>query len=313
VAPSTGTPTGSVSFDDGGSPLTACTDQELSGGIATCVTTFASASTHPLTAVYAGDVNFATSTSAPLSQVVSSAATTTVTTSSANPAVVGQTVTYTATVWRTGAATGSMIGTVAFTDNAVAIAGCEAVTVSSGLATCSVTYPLAGAHSIIAAYSGDADDIASTAPAFSEAVQPDPTVTTVTSGPDPSTVGGLVTISVTVKAAAPGSGNPTGTVTIFVDGKAAATTILDSTVDSLAVYATTNLSVGTHTITATYNGDLNYNGSSSGASTDAQVVAAKISVPVTGGGSSRWVALASLSLILNGMVLLAWTRRRRRR
>jgi len=313
VAPSTGAPTGSVSFDDGGSPLTACTSQELSGGIATCVTTFASASTHALTAVYAGDVNFATSTSASLSQVVNAAATTTVTTSSANPAVVGQTVTYTATVSRTAPATGSMIGTIVFTDNEVAIAGCEAVSVSSGLATCSVTYPLTGAHSIVAAYSGDSDDIAGAAPAFSQAVQPDPTLTTVTSGPDPSTVGGLVTISVTVKAAAPGTGNPTGTVTIFVDGKVAATTLLDSTVDSLAIYATTNLSVGTHTITATYNGDLNYNGSSSAASSDAQVVAAKVTVPETGGGSGRWAALAALSLILNGVVLLAWTRRRRRR
>jgi hypothetical protein len=206
-----------------------------------------------------------------------------------------------------------MIGTIVFTDNEVAIAGCEAVSVSSGLATCSVTYPLTGAHSIVAAYSGDSDDIASAAPAFSQAVQPDPTLTTVTSGPDPSTVGGLVTISVTVKAAAPGTGNPTGTVTIFVDGKVAATTLLDSTVDSLAIYATTNLSVGTHTITATYNGALNYNGSSSAASSDAQVVAAKVTVPETGGGSGRWAALAALSLILNGVVLLAWTRRRRRR
>ena len=91
-------------------------------------------------------------------------------------------------VSRTAPATGSMIGTVAFTDNAAPIAGCAAVPVSAGLAICSVIYPLAGAHSIVAAYSGDADDVASTAPTFSEAVQPDPTVTTVTSGPDPSTV-----------------------------------------------------------------------------------------------------------------------------
>ena len=82
--------------------------------------------------------------------------------------------------------------------------------------------------------------------------------------------------------------------------------------DSRATYATSKLTVGTHTITATYNGDVSYNGSSSG-TLDAQTVVALVSVPETGGGSNRWTALVALSLILNGVVLLAWTRRRRRR
>ena len=100
-----------------------------------------------------------------------------------------------------------------------------------------------------------------TAAALTEQVQSDPTSTTVTSAPNPSAVGGTVTITVTVKAAAPGSGNPTGTVTILIDGKATVTEVLDSTVDSRAVYTTSRLAVGTHTITATYNGDVSYTGS----------------------------------------------------
>lgn len=312
VAPSIGSPTGTVEFDDGGAPLTGCANQLLSTGIATCVLSFATAATHALTATYGGDANFATSTSAPVAQIVDTAATATVTTSSANPAVVGQSVTFTATVARTAPSTGAAAGSVVFTDNGSTITGCGAVNVTAGLAICTVTYVSTGTHSIVAVYGGDADDQASTAPALTEHVQSDPTSTTVTSGPNPSAVGGMVTITVTVKAAAPGSGNPTGTVTILIDGKATVTEVLDSTVDSRAIYATNKLTVGTHTITATYNGDVNYDGSSSGA-LDAQTVVALISVPETGGGSNRWTALVALSLILNGVVLLAWTRRRRRR
>lgn len=247
-----------------------------------------------------------------MAQIVGTAGTATVTTSSANPAVVGQSVIFTATVSRTAPSTGAAAGSVVFTDNGTAIAGCGAVNVTAGLAICTVTYVSTGTHSIVAIYGGDADDQASTAPALTEHVQSDPTSTTVTSGPNPSAVGGMVTITVTVKASAPGSGNPTGTVTILIDGKATVIEVLDSTVDSRAIYATSKLAVGTHTITATYNGDVSYNGSSSG-TLDAQTVVALISVPETGGGSNRWTALVALSLILNGVVLLAWTRRRRRR
>jgi hypothetical protein len=312
IAPSTGTPTGTVSFADGGSSITPCTNQPLSAGTATCVVSFLTAATHPLTATYAGDANFATSISAPVSQSVISAATTIATVSSASTAVTGQTVTYTVTVSRTAPATGAPEGTVAFADEGTPIPGCEAVTLTNGVATCTVTYLLPGDHSIVATYSGDADDATSIATALAEQVQLDATVTTVTSSPNPSTVGDMVTINVTVKAALPGSGNPTGTVTIFVDGKAVATVALDSTVDSLAVYQTSSLTAGLHAITATFNGDSSYNASSAAVTADAQDVVLAVTVPETGGGTSGWSVLAALALIMNGLTLIVWTRRRRR-
>jgi hypothetical protein len=73
--------------------------------------------------------------------------------SSDNPSNVGQAVTFTATVsGNAGAAT----GTVAFMDATSALAGCEAVAVSSGVAACTTSSLSAGAHSISATYSGDA-------------------------------------------------------------------------------------------------------------------------------------------------------------
>jgi len=167
-------------------------------------------------------------------------------------------------------------------------------------------------HSIGAAYGADPDDTSSIASALAEQVLQDATVTTVTSSPNPSTVGAAVTISVTVESAEPGSGNPTGSVVILADGKAIGTVALDSSVDSSAVFSTKNLTVGTHAITAIYNGDADYLGSAAAETADSQRVVGPVLVPLTGARESSWAGIAALALLMNGFVLLACTRRRRR-
>jgi hypothetical protein len=67
VASSSGTPTGTVSFLDGTTLLGAAT---LSGGAAAFTTSSLAAGTHTITAVYAGDANFASVTSGPVTEVV---------------------------------------------------------------------------------------------------------------------------------------------------------------------------------------------------------------------------------------------------
>src|SRR5207245_7492102 len=64
----------------------------------TLATSSLSVASHSITAVYAGDGNFATSTSNTVNQSVGQAATSTTLSSSANPSVFGQSVTFTATV-----------------------------------------------------------------------------------------------------------------------------------------------------------------------------------------------------------------------
>jgi sugar lactone lactonase YvrE len=67
VGYSSGTPTGTVSFLDGTTPLGAMT---LSGGAAAFTTSSLAVGTHTITAVYAGDANFASATSSPVTEVI---------------------------------------------------------------------------------------------------------------------------------------------------------------------------------------------------------------------------------------------------
>ncbi len=72
VSPATGTPTGTVTFNDGASAIPGCAGVALdSNGAATCTTSGLAAGTDDITATYSGDSTFAQSTSnPPLSQTV---------------------------------------------------------------------------------------------------------------------------------------------------------------------------------------------------------------------------------------------------
>src|SRR4029077_8485922 len=60
-SPGSGTPTGTVTFKDNSVNIGSCTSQTLSAGVATCSVAFASAGSHPISATYNGDANFASS------------------------------------------------------------------------------------------------------------------------------------------------------------------------------------------------------------------------------------------------------------
>src|SRR5207253_3176103 len=78
-----------------------------------------------------------------------------------------------------------------------------------------------------------------------------------------STVGASVTFTATVSAVSPGTGVPTGNV-VFKDG---ATTVSTGALDvnGNATFTTSTLTVGNHTITASYAGNSNFNASASSA------------------------------------------------
>jgi len=58
-------PSGSVEFLDGGTPIASCASQTLTGGSASCQVSYTSPGTHSVTAQYLGDSNFTGSASAP--------------------------------------------------------------------------------------------------------------------------------------------------------------------------------------------------------------------------------------------------------
>jgi hypothetical protein len=90
---------------------------------------------------------------------------------------------------------------------------------------------------------------------------PPPSTTAVTSSPNPSTFGDVVTITATVGPAGPPA--PTGTVSFTSNGTAiSGCTAVPLTSQLTAVCTTSTLAVGTDAIVATYSGDANYSGSS---------------------------------------------------
>ena len=241
-------PTGTVTFMDGATTLG--TGNLNAGGQATFTTSALSTGSHSITAVYGGNSYYNSSTSNLLTQTVNQQASTTAVSSSANPSALGASVTFTATVTGAGA---TPTGTVTFKDGATTLGS---GTLSSGQATYSTSSLALGAHSITAVYGGDSNYSGSTSPVLTQTVTANSSSTAITSSVNPSTFGQ----SVTFTATATGSGvTPTGTVT-FKDG---ATTLGSGTLNGSgqATFSTNALGAGSHSITATYNGDSNYGSS----------------------------------------------------
>ncbi len=240
------TPTGAVTFLDNGNLLATAT---LDGtGTATFTTSTLADGGNSITAVYSGDSNYLTGTSAPLVQVVQPSSGGITLTASADPVSPGQTFTLMTTV--SGSA-GTPTGTVTFMDGDMVLG--TATLDDNGLATLDTSLLTAGDHDITASYSGDSNYSSGTSSDLTETVTTASTVTALTSSLNPAAAGAQVTFSVEVGSE---TGIPTGTVA-FYDGS----TLLDTeTLDNVgtASFSTTDLALGDHSITAAYSGDGNF-------------------------------------------------------
>ena len=169
ASPGAGLPTGSVNFLDGATVVGSGT---LSGNTATFTTSALGAGTKSITAVYAGDTNFSTSTSNTVSQIINKASTTTVLASSVNPSLFGNSVTFTATVATVAPGAGVASGNVNFFRGATLLG-----TVSLnglGVASYSTSSLPAGVSSITAVFAGSANFNGSTSPAVLQTVNQPP-------------------------------------------------------------------------------------------------------------------------------------------
>jgi hypothetical protein len=273
VAPSTAT--GTVTFMDGSTPLGTGT---LSSGVASISTTTLAAGSHSITAVYSGNVSYATSASTPRIQTVATATTTT-TLAPLTSSIFGQPANFSATV-----VPGTATGTVTFMDGSASLG---IASLSGGVASFTTTTLAAGSHSITAVYEGDASYTTSTSAALAQAVATATTTTTLAALADVS-VGGAVTLSATV---APSTA--TGIVTFMNGTSALGTGVLSS---GVASFTTTTLTVGSYSITAVYAGDANDATSTSSALTQQIVALAALPTATTistpqpssgGGGGSK--------------------------
>jgi hypothetical protein len=175
------------------------------------------------------------------------AGTTTALTTSANPLVYGQPVTFTTKVTPTGS--GTPTGIVTFMDGSNTL-GTQ--TLSQGTAAFTTSTLAVGSQSITAVYSGDANDAASSSPSLTETVNEDGTVTALDST-IASVFGQDITFTAIVSVNSPGAGTPNSGIVTFFDGSTPIGTAKVS--GGVATDATSALSVGAHTITASYGGD----------------------------------------------------------
>src|SRR5262249_7060437 len=160
-----------------------------------------------------------------------------------------------ATVTAAPPASGTPTGMVTFQDGATVLA--QVPLNGSGIASFSTAGLTPGGHTVTAVYASDSNFAASSGSTV-QAVQT--TATTVSSSPNPSVFGQLVTFTSTTTSSA---GVPKGTVT-FTEG---ATVWASMAVDGSghASFSTNLLTVGSHTITAAFTGVMGWANSSGNA------------------------------------------------
>lgn len=212
---------------------------------------------HAVAAVYVGNLNFLASTSLSVNINVTLAACTINVAASVSTVLVGGTVNLTATVNSPG---GTPAGTVTFRAGA-SVLGSAGLN-GSGQASFVLNASVAGTLSIGADYGGDASHLPCTAPIIIIVVTvvgggSTATATTLSSSSNPAMVGQPITLTAAVTAA---SGTPAGLVT-FKDGPQ----VIGSAQLSAgsAVFVTSSLAAGAHSLTAVYAGNATFAGSTS--------------------------------------------------
>lgn len=166
-----GTPSGTVTFNDNGVAIDSCSSLTLLGGAAQCTTASPAVGTHSITVTYGGDAVYRPGISGVFTQVVNASGAKFDIASTDNPSTEGEAVTLTAMV--TGA-NGIPSGNVTFNDSAVAIPACGSLTLSAGVAQCTISSLAVGSHSITFTYSGDATYRPGTSGIFIQTVGPGP-------------------------------------------------------------------------------------------------------------------------------------------
>lgn len=246
----TGTPSGTVTFENGSTTLGTGT---LNGsGVATLTTTKLNAGTASLTAVYNGSTTYAVSTSSAVSVAIAQASTTTTLVSSANPGLVGSAVTFTATVAPVSPGTGTPTGSITFFNGSTQLGTSN---LAEGVGSYTTTSLATGTSSITAVYAGDVNYKTSTSAALSQTIEAGAAQVTVSASNFNPFAFQPITLTAIVSAGS-GLGTPTGSVTFST---ASGATLGTATVtNGTASLSGVILPIGTQAITAAYSGNSSF-------------------------------------------------------
>ncbi len=271
------TATGTVQFLNGATVLGTAT---LANGTAFLTTSALSQGTNSITAIYSGDADDTSATSAVLAQSVKQSVGMTI--GYQTPIVAGQTETITATLTSSTAT-----GTVTFTAGGTTLA---TVSVTSGIAVYSTTSLAQGTNAISISYSGDTNFLSASTGVTVTVLGS--TSITVVSNLNPALSGQTVTFTATVTPAA-----ATGTVQFYTGSTLLGTATLSN---GIATYSTSALAAGTQSITADYTGSSTYGPSYSSAlsevvKTNTSVALSSSLNPSTAGSAITFTAVVSPS------------------
>jgi hypothetical protein len=273
-------PSGTVTFYSGGTSGTNLGTVQFSSGsyntnsdapqsIATLTTTglpytTTGTSSDSITAVYSGDTNYTTSTSSAGTVTVAKStkvATTSAVTATNTPLTYGTSTTLTDTITFTGST--KPTGSVQFyvdgtaTGATVTIANATSTTETASLTIAALT---GGSHQITATYAGDTTFTGSTGSLTLSVATNAADTLSLTASPSGTVAQGTSINFTATLSFTTGLANPTGNIVFTVDGSTATTVAaLPFNGGGLgAIFNTSALAPGTHTIAASYAGDANY-------------------------------------------------------
>ncbi len=223
---------------------------------ATFVTSNLAVGTHSIVATYVGDSNFSSGQSAAATMTVRIGSTSLSLAASGTQLVAGSALTLSGSLTSDGVLASN--AGVVLTDNGTVLATLTPNT--SGAYTFNTSTLSVGVHTLVATYAGDANNAAAASQPITVTVSQARTTTTLTSSQSPSALGDNVNFRAVVTSSLANAG---GTVTFSDGGSVLGTLPLSGTGD--AVYSTSALAIGRHTLTATYSGDTTHTGSASAA------------------------------------------------
>ena len=223
---------------------------------ATWTTSSLSKGTHQMQAVYSGDAGHSNKATPVMTQTITGKPTTTTLTTSKTPTKVGESVTFTATASATdGTPTGSTMLSIDGADR-------TDMTLVSGSIGFVIPDLGVGIHSVAVRYLGDDTYAGSTSSTLSQTVERGDSTTGVTADATTIRAGGSAVFRAAIAAVDPSSGQSDGGQVVFRDGTNVLGTV--TAAGGGAVLATNSLTVGTHVVTAAFQGTSQLNGSTSG-------------------------------------------------
>ena len=244
-------PGGTVTFYDGATAIGTAT---LAGGVSSLVTSSLSGGSHHLTCAYGGSSIYAASNCNTLPLVINVAPTALTISSSNNPASYLSPVTFTVRLTVSGQSAGlGNIIRLGINGQVISL-----TTDAAGSATYAMGTLDAGSYPVAATFAATNNLLASSA-SLTEVITADPTSTTLNGTPNPGDLNQSVTLTAKVSSQSTPVGS--GSVT-FYDGSAS----LGSSAlaaDGTATLTAALTTLGTHKLTATYSGTVDFSPSTS--------------------------------------------------